>query len=90
MAKVLQGKVVGITQNFEFIVQPFGVETAVSPPVQTQEIYITLGGLETYAMHPAVVIGDTVAYVLFDDGWGVLLAKKQEGYVNGLSSTVGE
>lgn len=91
MAEIQQGEVVEITTDFKFIVRPFGSGGAVTPPLQTQEVYVTLGGLETYALHPDVVVGDTVAYALFDDGWGILLAKRQEGYMNGyIPSPVGE
>lgn len=90
MAEIKHGVVTQITDDFKFVVRPFGGD-AVTPPLQTQEIYVTLGGLETYVYNPWPAVGDTVAYVLFDDGWGVLLAKKQEGYSDAyLSSQVGE
>lgn len=86
MAEIMKGVVVSFAGDLP-VVRPYGSESAVSPPLDNQwrpcgdnvqcKCYCTDPECTPYqgCPLPALVVGDVVAFAVFDDGTGVVLAK---------------
>lgn len=83
MADIMKGTVVSFA-NGKPVARPFGSESAVSPPLDNQwrpcgdnvqcKCSCTEGSYDGCPL-PSLAVGDVVAFVVFDDGTGVVLAK---------------
>jgi hypothetical protein len=83
MAQVLKGKITQVVGDCA-IIRPFGLGAALTPLLPAQKIEVNIpaisGGDHTHpaqtvtAVHPALIVGADVIFVLFEDGTGSIIA----------------
>jgi hypothetical protein len=78
MADVKKGIVTQVTEGGA-IIRPYGSGSALTPvlPVQKIKIEKPEAGLSFEQLHPMLAVGDPVAFVLFEDGTGIIIDKMQ-------------
>lgn len=88
MAEIMKGVVTQFTEG-KPVVQPYGSESAVSPPLDNQwrpcgddvkcKCNCTDPECDPYqgCPLPALKVGDIVAFVVFEDGTGIVLGKME-------------
>lgn len=88
MAELLKGKVTKVMSG-KATVKPFGYGSTETPPLKLQQITIKIpehtasgvnGSMTAPAQtvtvnHPAVKVNDAVAFVLYEDGTGLIIDK---------------
>lgn len=70
MADIKKGIVTQVAGD-KAIVRPYGSGAALTPALPVQKI--NMGG--TVYLHPVLIVGDSVAFALFDDGTGIIIDK---------------
>ena len=70
MAEIKKGIVTQVVGE-KAIIRPYGSGSALTPALPVQRINI--GGAEY--LHPALIVGDSVAFALFEDGTGIIIDK---------------
>ncbi len=91
MAEIQKGVVTQVTAGgTRAIIRPYGAGAALTPPLPVQQIRITRQGFTAHAneyntgdhpaltwteSHPQLDVGDSVAFVLFEDGTGLIFDK---------------
>lgn len=68
MAEVQKGTVTEVTSNTSAVVRPFGAGSALTPPLPVQRALYS-------EISPALAVGDSVAFALFEDGTGLIIDK---------------
>ena len=84
MAQLQKGIITQVNGNTA-IIRPFGMGTALTPPLPAQSIDIdipsSMVGDHTYqaqtitVSHPKLTVGADVVFVLFEDGTGTIVAE---------------
>lgn len=93
MASMQKGVVTQVVSGGEkAIVRPFGAGSALTPELPVQKITVKRPEFQAHAneyntgehpemtfqvLHPALAVGDAVAFVLFEDGTGLIIDKIQ-------------
>lgn len=90
MAEIRHGVVAQVLIDGSAIVRPTSAGQSVTPPLPCQEGVVYINGLETYVLFPIIGVGDHVAFVLFEDGSGAILARLGGVAYAALPSEVGE
>lgn len=79
MAQLQKGTVTGVSADgSKGILRPLGGGDSVTPELPVQRIKIESPDTETGTkeqLHPDIDVGDIVAFVLFDDGTGLIIDK---------------
>lgn len=84
MVQILKGEITKVIGNAA-VIRPFGLGTALTPALPAQSIEVKIPsqtvGDHTYTattvtvIHPTLVVGAKVVFVLFDDGTGSIIAE---------------
>lgn len=78
MADMRKGIVTQVTNGgATAIIRPYGVGASLTPPLPVQQIKITRPDQNWTELHPRLSVGDSVAFVLFEDGTGLIIDKIQ-------------
>lgn len=86
MAQIQKGTVTGVTSGgAKGILKPLGSGDTVTPELPVQNIKITIPAHMAHGenheeykfeqLHPEIKVGDMVAFVLFEDGTGLIIDK---------------
>jgi hypothetical protein len=68
MAEIKKGVVTQVIEGGGAVIRPYGAGSALTPE---------LAGLSFVQPHPTIAVGDSVAFVLFEDGTGFIIDKVQ-------------
>ena len=91
MAEIQKGIVTQVVDGGEkAVIRPFGGGSSLTPPLPVQKVQITRPAFTAHAneyntgehpelefeqLHPVLSVGDSVAFVLFPDGTGLIFDK---------------
>ena len=86
MASIEKGVVTQVMGGgAQAVLRPYGLGQSVTPPLPVQTLKIKIPAFEAHGeqhpemeieqIHPVLAVGDDVAFVLFDDGTGLIIDK---------------
>ncbi len=90
MAEIRNGVVTQILAGgAQAVIRPFGLGQSVTPPLPVQNITVKIPAYTAHGeqhpaqtiqvLHPALAVGDRVAFVLYEDGTGLIIDKTGGG-----------
>lgn len=86
MAEMQKGVVTEVQEGgAKAVLRPYGLGQSVTPAIPVQELKITIPAFEAHGeqhpemeitqLHPVLEVGDNVAFVLYEDGTGLVIDK---------------